>query len=236
MTNWELRKFRNDLSTFIDKINHYKVPGDFTKALNDLKEELENKVLVDYHLKDLCLHVSGIKDTIPTEVNHFQIYFDNFLKFKDNCTADVDPLFKYKLEINIHAYTSKNQAGRCYKNSLHLDQHVPTATDKYTHPTYHFQYGGNKIRTLSTGDLIMLGAPRIPHPPMDVFLGFHFILANYFDNSKHVFVKQLLTDHEYKQIIKRAQARLWTPYFKAFDSTNTNNDFTMNNVFPLYIN
>ena len=37
------------------------------------------------------------------------------------------------------------------------------------------------------------------------------------------------------EIIKRAQERLWSPYFKAFDSTNTHQDFTMSNLFPLYI-
>lgn len=235
MDSWNLRIFRNDLSIFIERIEQYNVPGGFRDSLDDVIEELNSKDLVDYNLKDLCLYVSGLKGSLPVDVNHYQIYLNNFLKFKDDFTINVDPLFKYKFEINVHAYTNKSYNGNCFKSSWHLDQHTVSSIDKYTHPSYHFQFGGNKVKSLSSGDLLMLGTPRIPHPPMDIFLGFHFILANYFDNTKHPFVKKLLDDYEYTEILKRAQARLWTPYFKAFDSTNTNQDFTVNNLFPLYI-
>lgn len=236
MDSWNLRTFRNDLSIFIDKIEEHNVPGGFRVALDEVMEELNKKDLVDYNLKDLCLYVSGLKGSLPTEVNHYQIYLSNFLKFKDNFTVNIDPLFKYKLEINVHAYKNKSYTGKCYKCSWHLDQHTVSGGDKYSHPSYHFQYGGNKTKSLSSGDLLMLGTPRIPHPPMDLFLGFHFILANYFDNTKHPFVKNLLNDYEYTEIIKRAQTRLWSPYFGTYDSTVTHNDFIISNVFPLYIN
>lgn len=235
MDSWDLRTFRNDLSIFINRIEEHNVPGGFRYPLDEVMEELNRKDLVDYNLKDLCLYVSGLRGTLPSEVNHYQIYLNNFLKFKDNFSVDIDPLFKYKLEINVHAYKNKSYSGKCYKCSWHLDQHIVSNIDKYTHPSYHFQYGGNKIKSLSSGDLLMLGTPRIPHPPMDIFLGFHFILANYFDNTKHTFVKDLLNDYEYTEIIKRAQVRLWNPYFGTYDSTSTNNDFILSNVFPLYI-
>lgn len=236
MDSWDLRKFRNDLSIFSSKIEEYNVPGSFKDALDNVLEELNNKELIDYNLKDFCLFVSGLKCRQPVNVNHYQIFLNIFLKFKDNYTPNVDPLFKYKLEINVHAYSKSDFSGKAYKGSWHLDQHTVSNSDRYSHPAYHFQFGGKKTKSLTSGDILLLGTPRIPHPPMDIFLGFHFILANYFDNSRHSFVKDLLNDYEYETIIKRAQKRLWTPYFKAFDSSNTHQDFTMSNLFPLYIN
>ncbi|CAA0199615.1 hypothetical protein [Tenacibaculum maritimum] len=236
MDNWDLRTFRNDLSIFIAKIEEYEIPGEYKDELDSVLEQINTKGIIDYNLKDLCLHVSGLKGSLPVGVNHYQIFLNIFLKFKTNYTINTDPLFKYKLEINIHGHPNKSYSGKYFKSSWHLDQHTVSQTDKYTHPSYHFQFGGNKIKTLSSGDLLMLGTPRIPHPPMDIFLGFHFIMANYFDNSKHSFVKDLLNDPVYETIIKRAQDRLWTPYFNSYDSTVTHNDFKMSNVFPLYIN
>ncbi len=235
MDSWNLRGFRNDLSIFIDLIKTNNVPGEFKDQLDAVMEQINNKDIIDYSLKDLCLYVSSLKGSIPTEVNHYQIYLDIFLKYKDDFIPIVDPLFKYKLEINIHGYPNKSYGGKHFKSSWHLDQHTVSTSDKYTHPSYHFQFGGNKIKTLSSGDLLMLGTPRIPHPPMDIFLGFHFILANYFDNTKHLFVKKLLQNPDYEAIIKRAQERLWTPYFNAYNPTMTHNDFKISNVFPLYI-
>jgi hypothetical protein len=236
MDSWSIRTFRNDLSIFIALIKKNNISGEFKDQLDAVMEQINNKGIIDYNLKDLCIYVTGLKDSIPTEVNHYQIYLNIFLKFKTNFNVNIDPLFKYKLEINIHGYSNKSYIGKYFKSSWHLDKHTVSQADKYTHPSYHFQFGGNKIKTLSSGDLLMLGTPRIPHPPMDIFLGFHFILANYFDNTKHSFVKNLLQDPVYETIIKRAQDRLWTPYFNSYDSTVTHNDFTVSNVFPLYIN
>ncbi|MCD8440273.1 hypothetical protein [Tenacibaculum finnmarkense] len=236
MDSWNLRVFRNDLSIFIQLIKDYNIPGRYKDELDSVIEQINTKGIIDYKLKDLCLYVSGLKGSLPTGVNHYQIYLNIFLKYKDNFSQSVDPLYRYKFEINIHGYPNKSYTGKYFKSSWHLDQHTVSSSDKYTHPSYHFQFGGNKIKTLSSGDLLMLGTPRIPHPPMDIFLGFHFILANYYDNTKHSFVKELLNDPVYEEILKRAQERLWTPYFKAFEITNTHQDFTMSNIFPLYIN
>ena len=81
----------------------------------------------------------------------------------------------------------------------------------------------------------ILANPRIPHPPMDIFLGFNFIINNFYNRKDYDFVENMSQDYNYQMIIKRAQDRLWQPYFKAFDSANTHNDFTINRVFPLYI-
>lgn len=235
MDSWNLRNFRNDLSIFIKLIQDNNITGDFSE-LNKLITELDNKELIEYKLESLCFHINGrIFGTLPDELNFCQIYLDNMLMAKDHMQVDYDPLHGYYLDINVYAYKNQTDTAKAFCSSWHLDRHLNKPETKYTHPSYHFQFGGKKMELIDD-ELLVLSSPRIPHPPMDLFLGFHFIISNFFSNKQYAFVKLLLNNYEYQEIIKRAQERLWIPYFKSFDSTNTNNDFTIKNVFPLYIN
>lgn len=234
MISWDLRQFRTDLSIFIKLIEDNQVTGDF-EELKKIITELDTKTLVEYKLESLCFHINGrIAGTLPDELNYCQIYFDNMLMVKNNLQIGYDPLHGFYLDINIHAYKNKSDTKKSFCSSWHLDRHLNNSNTKYTHPSYHFQFGGKKMELIDE-ELLVLSSPRIPHPPMDLFLGFHFILSNFYSNKQYSFVNSLLLNEDYKTIIKRAQERLWTPYFKAFDSTNTHQDFTINNLFPLYI-
>ncbi len=153
---------------------------------------------------------------------------------KDDLNVEFDPLHKYVFDISISSFKNERATEKAYFSSWHHDRHPNTERVRYTHQTYHFQFGGKKFELIDE-EMAILSCPRIPHPPMDIFLGFHFILSNYYDNRRYDFVNSLLQDEDYKRIIKRAQDRLWTPYFKAFDSTNTHQDFTFNKLFPLYL-
>lgn len=235
MDSWSLRTFRNDLSIFIKLIEDNNVSGDFSE-LTTLLSSLEDKSLVEYNLKNLSFHINGrISGTRPENLNFCQVLLDNMLMAKNELSENVDPLYCYSLDINISVYESKSSTKKAYTSSWHLDRHFNTENVKYTHPTYHFQYGGKKLELIDK-NMSVLSCPRIPHPPMDIFLGFHFVISNYFNNKQFPFVKSLLNEPDYQRIIKRAQDRLWTPYFKGFDSKNTHEDFTINKIFPLYLN
>ena len=235
MISWDLRSFRNDLSRFIALIDHHNVTGDF-QNLRDMCTDLNSKELLEYEVKDICFHIRGpIAGTQPDNMNYFQLKFSNMLMVKDNLTLDEDPLFGYYLDLYIEAYKTEQNSTKSYCTSWHLDRHFNTQNVKYTHPTYHFQFGGKKMELIDE-EMSVLSCPRLPHPPMDVFLGFHFILSNFFNNRNFQFVNSLLEDYDYQEIIKRAQERLWTPYFKGFNLANTHQDFTINKMFPLYIN
>lgn len=235
MTSWNLRNFRNDLSRFITLIDSHGVTGDFQK-LRDLREVLDDKDLVEYEVNDICFYIRGpIAGTLPDNMNYFQLKFSNMLMVKDNLTQDEDPLFGYYLDLFIEAYKTEQDTTKSLCSSWHLDRQFNTQNVKYTHPIYHFQFGGKKMELIDE-EMSVLSCPRIPHPPMDIFLGFHFILSNFFNNRNFPFVNSLLYDYEYQEIIKRAQERLWTPYFNGFNSACTHQDFTINKMFPLYIN
>lgn len=227
--------FRNDLSRFIDLIDSHGITGDF-QNLRDMCTDLNDKALVEYEVQDISFHIRGpIAGTQPDNLNYFQLKFSNMLMVKDTLKVDEDPLYCYSLDLLIEAYKTEQNTVKSLCSSWHLDRHYNTQNVKYTHPTYHFQFGGKKMELIDE-DMSVLSCPRIPHPPMDIFLGFHFIISNFFSNRSFPFVNLLLADYDYQEIIRRAQERLWTPYFNGFDSDNPHRDFTINKMFPLYIN
>ena len=235
MNNWDLRVFRNDLSIFIGLLNSNSVTADCT-VLTTILNELDQKSLIEYKLENFAFYVNGsIAGTIPANLHYCQIFLDNMLMVKDPFDPTTDPLFAYTLDFNINVYKNSNLNQKAYTSSWHLDRHPNTQNVKYTHPTYHFQFGGKKLELIDP-DMSVLSCPRIPHPPMDIFLATHFIISNFFNNKQFGFVNTLLADYDYQQIIKRAQNRLWKPYFGAFDSSNSNTDFTIGKLFPLYLN
>jgi hypothetical protein len=234
MDSWDLRNFRNDLSIFIDLIKTNDVTGDFSD-LDTLLSEIDAKQLIEYDLQNIMFYIKNNTPVVqPLNLNYCTIHLNHMLMCSDSLSTELDPLFAYVFDISISAFKSESSAEKAYYSSWHHDRHLNTQNVRYTHPTYHFQFGGKKMELIDD-EMAVLSSPRIPHPPMDIFLGFHFIFSNYFNNRKFNFVNDLLEDSDYQNIIKRAQDRLWTPYFKAFDSTNTHQDFTMSNLFPLYI-
>jgi hypothetical protein len=234
MDSWDLRNFRNDLSIFIDLIKTNDVTGDFSD-LDTLLSEINDKQLIEYDLQNIMFYIKKSTPIVkPLNLNYCIIHLNHMLMCSDSLNTELDPLHRYVFDISISAFKSISSAEKAYYSSWHHDRHLNTQNVRYTHPTYHFQFGGKKMELIDD-EMAVLSSPRIPHPPMDIFLGFHFIFSNYFNNRKFNFVNDLLEDSDYQNIIKRAQQRLWTPYFKAFDSTNTNQDFTMSNLFPLYI-
>lgn len=235
MKCWELRAFRNDLSVFIKLLNDKGVTGDFSQMENMLTD-LGSKSLVEYDIKNIAFYINGsMPGTLPVNQTYCQIFLDNMLMVKDPLTETIDPLYAYNLDFNINIYPNIGATKKAFTSSWHLDRHPNAQNVKYTHPLYHFQFGGKKLELIDP-DMSVLSCPRIPHPPMDIFLATHFILSNYFSNKRFQFVNELLGEHDYQEIIKRAQKRLWEPYFKAFDPANMNTELIVGKVFPLYLN
>lgn len=235
MDNWNLRHFRNDLSKFLELIEGFQI-GDFS-SLHVLLGKLDSLDDLHYEVKDIVFHLKKrISGTMPETLNKYRISLDNAISLNNKDCQIYDNLESFIFELNIDSYASENgNDGKPYKNCWHLDKHIDSSSPKYTHPTYHFHFGGRYIEGLDTGDISIFSFPRLPHPPMDIFLGFHFIISNFYSTKEYPFVNELKGDEDYKSIIKRAQKRLWTPYFKAFDSTNTHLDFTIKKIFPLYL-
>ncbi len=112
--------------------------------------------------------------------------------------------------------------------------------EHFSHPEYHIQYGGNGVldnNSFNYGDFVLIETPRIPFPPMDVFLAVDFILHNFISRSRH---KKITEDETYKNIIKDSKELIWRPYYLSIASkweksikTNWSYDTIMDGKFSL---
>jgi hypothetical protein len=232
MSNSQLFDFARDISDFIKLVDKYEIPIELTE-LSRLDSYLQYQDEFKVEIKDLVFTVDKkISGTIPYEIEMITIYFSHECSFDKTKNIEThDTICHYSFQLHIKAY---NNDAKEYTNWWHLDKNIESDPPKFTHPYYHLQNGGNEIENIDSGGLVMLGAPRIPHPPMDLFLGIHFVFNNFFSSKDFDFVKKILKDETYIDIIIRAQNRMWLPYFNAY-AGKKHSDFTISNVFPLYM-
>ena len=233
MSNWNIYDYSRDLSNFISLIRDHEVPVEITELSNLDSHFQYNNDTFFVSIEDVIFTIDKkISGTIPTNIGALEILFTHKCEIDSSIDENIyDPITTYDFQLHIRGY---DEELKTYVNWWHLDKNIESSTPKFTHPYYHFQAGGNNLESIDSGKLILLGAPRLPHPPMDLFLGFHFILNNFYSSKDYEFVNELLNDTTYQEIICRAQKRMWDNYFDAF-AHNSHNNFTKSNIFPLYI-
>ena len=126
-----------------------------------------------------------------------------------------DP-FKW-LEFNIVIEGTKfgNKKIKQVSTSYHLDRHIFKDNDgepEFSHPLYHFQFGGRKLiqqEDLKTGELLILDSPRIGHYPMEAILGIDFILSNFFPRK---WKKMRSESPEYINLVEEYQELILKPF------------------------
>lgn len=235
MNYWEKTSFIKDLADFLDVARQYDLPIDLS-SVYDFQGKVEYSTGFSVSILDVVFDIdSKMAGTIPNEVSSVSIYFDYECEFdleKDFKTHDPikkDYIFNIKL-------VGRNDSDQEFVNWFRLDQDEEgEAEHKTSHPYYHFQFGGDELLGIDTGGSLYLGAPRIAHPPMDLFLGIHFIINNFYNKKQYAFVDKLMNDDTYRGIIGRAQQRLWDPYFNSYNGSSTHTHFNMGKVFPLYM-
>lgn len=235
-----LKLYHNNLSLLIKRIQHFEIPIE-TEKLSFLQNVIHSKMFssnneFDIELADLVININhSVAGTTPSKIKAFEIYFSH--KLAVDTTIDYerfDLIKKESYSFNIEINGLDNDAN-VYKFAWHLDQNIPSPTPKYTHPYYHFQGGGQRLEGMDSGDILLVDFPRIPHPPMDLFLGIHFILNNFLSSKNCPSKDKLMDDYEYQQVIKESQELYWKYYFNSFSNNCTHDDFNFTNVFPLYI-
>lgn len=60
-------------------------------------------------------------------------------------------------------------------------------------------FGGQIMENVNLGDVLLLPAPRISYPPMDIVLGIDFILSNFVEKKVY---NELRCDPQYKSAVK----------------------------------
>lgn len=113
--------------------------------------------------------------------NHAPQNVDIFLSVHAESNTEIkdyDPFNRLELNVILTA-----GADRAFLGAWHLDRHVGKEGEPSDslHPLYHFHFGGHHLKELNNdvGRLLIMDGPRLPHFPMDIFLGVDFVLSHY---------------------------------------------------------
>jgi hypothetical protein len=246
---WTYDNFLKDLKTLNRKIRKHEIPVKKNKLIK-LESDLESSANKDisHTISEVEFTLNeSISGTVPIEVNSFCFFLS--LNFILNNALDFekqDPFFNDKInykDAEIDAYTLQIEINGMsldlnqeFYNWWHLDRHITGGgASKVVHPFYHFQNGGNGMKEYNNHIKVAVftGAPRLPHPPMDIFLAFHFVITNFYNKNSFSNIADLLEDDEYIEIIENAQKRMWKPYYAAFNG-GTHTHYSIPNITPLY--
>lgn len=140
------------------------------------------------------------RNTKPS-VSLLNVFLD--VSYKEMDSVDI-PISQYCFRITIEG---QNETGKV-KSAWHLDYDDSEEQD-YIHPHFHLTWGGNTIKDMNLGNILLLPTPRISYPPMDVVLGIDFVLSNFVKSDIY---KQIQKDSQYKAAVKSAQEKYWKPY------------------------
>lgn len=213
------KKMANDLNVLYELLlsSGLEITGSFQKVINELKSSRakvhpvkEIETLNTYWGYDLdnfrITFNSQPRGMKPSKLQSLSLIFEVGIvgDFK-NYNLIKDP-FEH-LTFNIIVEGSSD--GVTYLNAWHLDRHLGGKTDE-AHPIYHMHYGGDKLDKANNdyGQSLLMGAPRLMHPPMDLILGIDFIVSNFFPVSW----EKLQGEGTYTTMMKTYQDLIYKPY------------------------
>lgn len=236
---WTKEQYCQDLYKFAELICHYDDDGCICNGIgvlfsieNQYRHSGSTKLVINGVMLTVRKKIAG---TRPAEVQSLNIYIDCLCDVDLSRNANEKDLIK---EYDLQLVIIGDAGGKEYLTCWHLDKDIPPEDGdihNHTHPSYHFQAGGDGLEGKDTGQLLLVTAPRLPHPPMDIFLAIHFVINNFFGKSDFPFVERLFRDKDYQDILDRAKKRMFDPYFQAFKEGCIHQDFNIGKVFPLAV-
>ncbi len=162
-----------------------------------------------YEVDNLHFRVKAPQKVIPAQGGDLlNVHLD--FKIEGRCINEFKSKLT-KLEMSLVVSTETNS----HISSWHFDQHItsPGSAEPHdAHPLYHFQYGGKKLSGFQggVGNLLLLPAPRIGHPPMDIILAVDFVLSNFSGEEWN----GLRMNDDYRAKVAGAQEAFWKPYME----------------------
>ncbi len=229
----------------MDYIKYVKHLSSIRKLLEKNKLNLTNLDSVISAIKthkDLKYKVNSnpikLKGKFPKRLSHtsvktLELTFNlNLHGTFQNAIAGKDPFSLY--ELNIVIFGPSKLSDNRLVNAIHLDRHDGTQSNT-AHPYYHFQFGGNKLKSSiqNYGQVLILDSPRIMYHPMDLILTMDFIVSNFLPETW----KKLKREPVYISTLKEMQKLFLEPYFRSlvnfFD--NTPNQWNHNELCPYLV-
>jgi len=190
-----------DLQQMARILQTAKICSDIT-PLNNASRELKKGA---YNLQKLKLKVDNVPNNTRPNVKSLEVLLNVQIKeTKPNGNSICNPVSNYNFSIEI----SGKDGEQTVHSSWHLD-FDNSVNSNYIHPSFHFTYGGETMKSTKLGDVLLLPTPRISYPPMDAVLGIDFVLSNFVRKNIYDRIK---VNSQYKAAVKRSQERLWKPY------------------------
>jgi hypothetical protein len=181
-----------------------------TSPLSKVAGELGKSKDWTYNLQKLKFKIDDVpRNTVPSDVKLLEVILNVQITEK-GCTEKQiqNPVIgTYNFSIEISGQIN----GRKVISHWHLDFDDKLGNE-YIHPDFHLTYGGDLMKTINLGDVLLLPSPRISYPPMDAVLGIDFIIRNFFKEDR---CAKLLSNSQYRRAIQNSQQRLWRPYMLA---------------------
>lgn len=154
-----------------------------------------------YRVEELKFNINEVPRNTKPNVELLEVILD----VSYNETEDDIPISNYCFRVTAQGIDHNL---KIIKSSWHLDYDCDNS-QAYIHPYFHLTWGGNAIKSLNLGDLLLLPTPRISYPPMDIVLGIDFILSNFIKSNIY---SRIQSDSYYRAAVKNAQSRFWKPY------------------------
>jgi len=160
-----------------------------------------------YRVEELKFNIREVPKNTRPNVELLEVLLDvSFQELQDDI-----PVSNYHFRITAQGLDSNVNL---IKSSWHLDYDNKN-NQEYIHPHFHLTWGGNTMKGLGLGDVLLLPTPRISYPPLDIILGIDFVLSNF---VKADIYKKIQCDSQYKTAVKNAQEKYWKPYMLSMAS------------------
>lgn len=171
-----------------------RICSDVSPLTNGYKKGECNVAKLKFSIKDIP------RNTKPM-VSILDILLD--VAYKETTNTDI-PMSQYCFRVTVLGHGKRD----VFMSSWHLD-YDNNESQEYIHPCFHLTWGGDIIKDLNLGNVLLLPTPRISYPPMDIVLGIDFVLSNFFKSDVY---KKIQDISQYKAAVKNAQEKYWKPY------------------------
>lgn len=177
------------------------------------------KSLISFTESDIDIKIDSSHHIMPPSVDiENRLMVDIIYKQDITGQTNVGETLERVIENEVNFRIRGKKGNRELVSAWHFDRHAhPPANNSPCHPTYHFQFGGWGLKGVAEkiDGVIVLDTPRYFTPPMDPILAVD-VLLSHFNGFKWHTIRN--NDTRYIGIVRRAQARLWKPYFDKISS------------------
>lgn len=159
------------------------------------------------------------KHTLPIDITDSILTVSIKMGFRES-KASFDDINELNIDFEVSSYNSE---GSPVKSAWHLDYHDVQGNEHFSHPQFHFQFGGKRLREslqksnahINTGELLLMESPRLMHPPLDPVLAIDFIFGNFLGESCW---KALRNKKAFGRLHKMSKDVFWKPYYSGISN------------------